>query len=199
MKRKFYLYGGIISLVLGAVAFICFFVTGDALFYSFDEVTQIDGAKITTSVEYDASGNFALLMLIVSLISFVIGCLMLLVNRGIAFIKINIIIYLAIMGFILMFVGYILLIFGLEEDWIYIPILMGELVGLVFVELLLYLIKIRNVIIFENNFIKNIILFKEDNKVISKIPVSIILMSLYLIFGSLVFSADLILFIKRVI
>lgn len=81
MKRKAYFYSGIAFLIIGVVILTYYFITGEALFNSFDEVTQIQGARISNYNDYISKGNFELVLLGTSIVSFIIGSIMLLVYR----------------------------------------------------------------------------------------------------------------------
>ncbi len=81
MKRKTYFYSGIAFFVIGVGILAYYFATGEALFNSFDEVTQIQNARIHTNDEYIAKGNFELVLLGTSILSFIIGFIMIYINK----------------------------------------------------------------------------------------------------------------------
>jgi hypothetical protein len=78
-RRKFYI--GISLLTIGITIFVFYYTTGNVLFHSFDEVTQIEAAKIISYDKYVANGRYELILLVVSLLSFFSGAIILFINK----------------------------------------------------------------------------------------------------------------------
>ena len=52
MKNRKIYYIGISFIIIGIAIFIFYYTTGKVFFYNFDEVTQIEGAKIIIWDDY---------------------------------------------------------------------------------------------------------------------------------------------------
>lgn len=72
---------GMSLIIIGIAIFIFYYTTGEVFFYNFDEVTQIEGAKIKTCDSYVAQGIYEAKLLILSILSFFLGVIILCIHN----------------------------------------------------------------------------------------------------------------------
>lgn len=81
MRSKVFLFVGIFLIIVGLVMMGLYCAADKTLLSSFDEVTQIENARINTFEDYKAWGNFELSLIIVSILSSIYGAILFLKHK----------------------------------------------------------------------------------------------------------------------
>lgn len=74
-------YIGLSLIIIGIILFVSYNLTGKMLFHSFDEISQIEGAKITSYDDYISNSRYELILLALSFLSFFSGVIMIFVHN----------------------------------------------------------------------------------------------------------------------
>ena len=78
-KRNYYV--GITLVIIGISLFVFYYTTGEVFFFDFDQVTQIEGAKISNYVDYITHARYEFMLLILWTLSFFSGVVILFIHR----------------------------------------------------------------------------------------------------------------------
>ena len=81
MKNKNNHYIGITLVIIGIAIFIFYYKIGEVFFFTFDEVTQIEDAKIISYDDYVKHGNYEFMLIALSLLSFFSGLVMIFIHK----------------------------------------------------------------------------------------------------------------------
>ena len=71
---------GLILIIIGITLFVYYICTGIVFSHDYDMVSEIENAKITCFEDYVARGNYEMIILLLSIISFVCGLILTLVH-----------------------------------------------------------------------------------------------------------------------